>query len=204
MERCINGDNFSCRYRPEQAAAWLAGEGKKKQKTTTVGFTGRQKELEFKALVYLYEWKAPQAMAAFSHWHLESPLSSANNVESGFILTSCALVNMHIVACLTISIFSCTPLGAPLSLQGRQPPMSVICPRGSHTHWINMSLVLLPLHLSKVKVCIYKNSKSISNQNLFLRIVCLKNTTEKANRTAFFLHVTVHVCLCSQAECRII
>lgn len=117
-----------------------------------------------------------------------------SNVQSGFILTSCALVHMHILACLAISIFSCTPLGVPLSLQGR--PASVICPRGSRTRWINMSLILLPLHLSGVKVCIYTKSKSIYNQSLFLRIARPTNTTKKANRTApRFLHVTGFVCL---------
>lgn len=73
MESCINGDNFSCALTDlsKHSLGWQVRKRKKKKnpKTppTTVSFTGRQKELEFKALVYLYEWKAPGAMTAFSH-----------------------------------------------------------------------------------------------------------------------------------------
>lgn len=76
MESCINGDNFSCALTDlsKHSRGWQVRKRKKKlpkkqktKKPTTVGFTGRQKELEFKALVYLYEWKAPGAMTAFSH-----------------------------------------------------------------------------------------------------------------------------------------
>lgn len=77
-------------------------------------------------------------------WYLQMTDEGVSNVnkEAVFILRNCTLVNMHIGACLAISIFSSTPLGGSLSLQGRQPLLSVICPRGCYTCWINMSLIL--------------------------------------------------------------
>lgn len=79
---------------------------------------------------------------------------------------NCILVNMHIVAYLAISIFSSIPLGGSLSLQATvtlECDLSHGLLQMLNKHEPNPLL----LHLLGVKVCIYKNSKSTYNQNLF-------------------------------------